>query len=164
MAIQAAVQMVWIDKPAVPPGRPVRLTEDIMKEFDPHLPVWLRSDRVPVVRVRPQSASPEWPAGAVECRVFTPDQYPDCPVRDELPATIFYGADGWPLAAPESLKPSMNPQMKEVLQRSPASLLLGNCRGSWRVMCCETYEKFVERESRAPAVNALLAVLPGPAA
>lgn len=105
--------------PCHPQGKvPVKNTTSGSSTLLPwQLPSW---DGQPV-ETRPADAGPEWPEDAVERVTF---RLEDCPdetryIREELPHTLYFGEDGWPLGIPEGEKPFLDPEAKAELRRRP---------------------------------------------
>lgn len=110
------------------------------------MPEWLRPDwDGPTVELRPPDAGPEWPPGSMERIVYRADDFPQYPFQQDLPATTYFGADGWPLTTPESVKPGLDPRCQADLRRYPWSC----CREpmsefSWAFECgnAERFRRF----------------------
>ena len=88
-------------------------------------PPWLRPDwDGSVVELRPADAGGEWPDAAVERITFSLEDLRDSTsyVTSALPFTEYFGADGWPLSCPESVKARLDPRMKAEVHRHPLTI------------------------------------------
>ncbi len=125
---------------------------------------WHRPDWTgPTVETRPENADPTvWPEGAVERVVFTSEALPKYPYPHELPYTEHFGADGWPLHTPASVKPRLDPRMQAELRRWPWTVRpeQWNVR-SW-LMAGSDYDRFMRWNAQAGLIRSVLPALPAP--
>ena len=115
----------------------------------------------PVVESRPENADPaQWPNGAAERVVFTPEAFPNYPYPDELPYVEFFGEDGWPLHTPHSVKPHLDLRMQAELRRWPWTTRPEEWNESCWLAEASDYDRFMRWNAQAGLARATLSVLP----
>lgn len=128
-------------------------------DVDSTIAIWFHPHwNGPPVERRPENADPaDWPEGSVERVLFRPEDFPK---RSKgLPAYAHFGADGWPLLAPERFKHRFDPAVKAELHRDP---FLRWSDSDWLLMC-QSHERFVRMSYMlGTIVPDLLRVLPDP--
>ncbi len=125
---------------------------------------WLEPDwNGPVIETRPTSAeASEWPEGAVERVVFTLEQFPDSPFPEELPYVEHFGADGWPLQTPESVKSRLDLRMQTEVRRWPWTMRPEAWKEQNWLRFASSYDDFLLREAEAAIIRQLAPMLPKP--
>lgn len=109
----------------------------------------------PPVETRPTEATPEWPNGAVERVTFTLEAFPDAAFPECLPYTEYFGADGWPLHTPDSVKPRLDPRMQAPLRKHPWTCRPEDWREHDWIRFASSYEAFQCHEMESVVVRDL---------
>lgn len=125
---------------------------------DEEPPIWFHPDwNGPPVERRPDNADlAEWPEGSVERVLFRSEDFPRA---KGLPAYAHFGADGWPLIAPQRFKHRFDPAVRAELHRHPF-MRWGD--SDWLLMC-ERHERFLRMSYLlGTIIPELLRVIPGP--